>query len=37
MNGRKEWKVLAGIAAAFLACFFLPVGWPRFDNAVLEG
>lgn len=36
MEWKREWKVLAGIAAAFLACFYLPVGWPRFDNAVLE-
>jgi uncharacterized membrane protein YraQ (UPF0718 family) len=31
-----EWKKLAAILAAFLACFFLPVGVPRFDNAVTE-
>lgn len=36
MNWRREWKMLAGIPAIFLACFYLPVGWPRFDNAVLE-
>ena len=36
MNLRQGWKVMAGLAAAFLACFYLPVGWPRFDNAVLE-
>ena len=32
----KEWKVIVAIAAAFFACFYLPVGWARFDNAVLE-
>ncbi len=31
-----EWKKLAALVAAFLACFFLPVGAPRFDNAVTE-
>jgi uncharacterized protein len=36
MNWRAEWKWLAGIAAAFLAAFFLPVGAARFDNAVTE-
>ncbi|MCF6284771.1 MAG: permease, partial [Candidatus Hydrogenedentes bacterium] len=36
MNWSKEWKSLAWITAAFLACFFLPVGIPRFDNAVME-
>jgi hypothetical protein len=32
-----EFKWLAGILAAFLLAFFLPVGTARFDNAVLEG
>ena len=32
-----EFKWLAGIAAAFLLIFFMPVGTARFDNAVLEG
>ncbi|SFJ64379.1 hypothetical protein SAMN04488082_10536 [Desulfomicrobium apsheronum] len=36
MNWREEWKPLAVIVAVFLACFYLPVGLPRFDNAVLE-
>jgi len=34
---KEEWKALLWIVAAFLACFFLPVGWGRFDDAVLEG
>jgi uncharacterized membrane protein YraQ (UPF0718 family) len=31
-----EWKALVLISGGFLACYFLPVGWPRFDNAVHE-
>ena len=33
---RTELKKLALIAAVFTACFFLPVGGARFDNAVAE-
>jgi len=36
MNWREEWKPLAIIITVFLACFYLPVGLPRFDNAILE-
>ena len=36
MNWKEEWKPLAVIVAVFLACFYLPVGVPRFDNASLE-
>lgn len=36
MNWKEEWKPLAIIVAVFLACFYLPVGTQRFDNAVLE-
>lgn len=36
MPGRTELKWLGGLAAAFLALYFLPVGTPRFDGAVLE-
>jgi uncharacterized membrane protein YraQ (UPF0718 family) len=36
MNWKEEWKPLAIIVTVFLACFYLPVGTPRFDNAVLE-
>lgn len=32
-----EWKPLAAITAIFLACYFLPVGYARFDKAILEG
>jgi len=33
---KNEWKALLLILGIFLACFYLPVGWGRFDNAVLE-
>jgi hypothetical protein len=36
MDWKKEWKKLAAIIAIFLGCFYLPVGWSRFDNAVME-
>ena len=36
MNGRNELRIFALIVALFLACFYLPVGVPRFDGAVLE-
>ncbi|MBI2431749.1 MAG: permease [Candidatus Hydrogenedentes bacterium] len=36
MLWKTEWKAAAGILAVFLACFYLPVGAPRFDNAVME-
>ena len=32
----RELKILLGLAAAFLAVYFLPVEWPRFQGAVLE-
>jgi uncharacterized membrane protein YraQ (UPF0718 family) len=35
-NWKTEWKPLALIMGLFLACFYLPVGAPRFDNAVTE-
>lgn len=31
-----EWKPLAVIVAGFIASFCLPVGKPRFDDAVAE-
>ena len=37
MNWKEEWKWLAGLTGVFLLLFYLPVGMPRFDNAVLEG
>ncbi|CAG35674.1 permease [Desulfotalea psychrophila] len=36
MNWKTEWKSLGWIVAVFIACFYLPVGNPRFDNAMLE-
>jgi len=36
MDWKTEWKPFAVIVTAFLACFYLPVGVPRFDNAVTE-
>jgi uncharacterized membrane protein YraQ (UPF0718 family) len=36
VNFKSEWKKLFLIAAVFLACFYLPVGSSRFDNAVGE-
>lgn len=36
MNWKTEWKSLLWIVAIFIGCFYLPVGQPRFDNAVLE-
>jgi hypothetical protein len=36
MNWKEEWKPLALIAGAFLVFFYLPVGTPRFDNAIME-
>ncbi|HNY70020.1 MAG TPA: permease [Syntrophorhabdus sp.] len=37
MNWKEDWKWLVGLAALFLALFYLPVGIPRFDTAVFEG
>ena len=36
MNWKTEWKYLAWIIVVFIGCFYLPVGYPRFDNAMLE-
>lgn len=36
VNWKKEWKNLALITGAFLACFYLPIGKARFDGALLE-
>ncbi len=36
MNWKHEWKKLALIVAVFLACFYLPVGIKRFDQAIME-
>lgn len=36
MSWKQEWKKLVIIAGIFLACFYLPIGTARFNNAVLE-
>ncbi|MGD9110459.1 MAG: permease [Phycisphaerales bacterium] len=36
MDWKTEWKKLLLIVAVFLACFFMPAGSERFDNAVRE-
>ncbi len=36
MDLKKEWKPLLWIAAGFFACYFLPVGWGRFDASIME-
>jgi uncharacterized membrane protein YraQ (UPF0718 family) len=36
MELRKEWKPLLGILALFAAAYWLPLGVPRFDNALRE-
>ncbi|MBN1496532.1 MAG: permease [Spirochaetes bacterium] len=36
MNWKTEWKPLIWITGIFFICFYLPVGTPRFDNAVTE-
>jgi uncharacterized membrane protein YraQ (UPF0718 family) len=36
MEWKNERKILIAIIAIFLGCFFLPIGIPRFDNALLE-
>jgi hypothetical protein len=33
---KNEWKSFLLIAVVFAICYYLPVGTPRFDNAVLE-
>lgn len=36
MSWTREWRPLAVMTAVFLAAFYLPVGLPRFDGAVME-
>ena len=36
MNWKNEWKKLGLIIVLFLACFYLPVGRARFDQAIIE-
>jgi len=36
MSWKEEWKPLAWIVGAFLVIYYLPLGFPRFDHAVME-
>jgi hypothetical protein len=36
IDWKREWKFLAAMAAGFVAFYWLPVGFPRFDGAVTE-
>ena len=36
MDAKRECKKLAVIVAVFVGCFYLPVGFGRFNNAVTE-
>jgi uncharacterized membrane protein YraQ (UPF0718 family) len=36
MDWKNEWKKLAVIVAVFAGCFYMPVGFGRFNNAVME-
>ena len=36
IDWKREWKVLAALAAGFAVFYWLPVGFPRFDGAVTE-
>jgi len=36
MSWNNEWRTLAMLLAVFLGMFFLPLGFSRFDNAVME-
>ena len=36
MEWKREWKPLAVIITVFVSCYYLPIGYDRFDNAVSE-
>jgi hypothetical protein len=36
MDWKHEWRMLLIMIGGFLACFYLPIGMPRFDNAIFE-
>ncbi len=36
MSWKKECKTLGVVAVVFAGCYFLPVGWTRFEGAVAE-
>jgi uncharacterized protein len=33
---KRDWRVLTLLVAGFALAYWLPVGWPRFDRAVIE-
>lgn len=36
MEWKREWKPLAVIITVFVSCYYLPIGYDRFDNALSE-
>ena len=36
MNLKEEWKPLLYVIGIFLILFFLPLGWQRFNNSIME-
>jgi uncharacterized membrane protein YraQ (UPF0718 family) len=36
MEWKREWKPLAAIVTVFVSCYYLPIGYDRFDNALSE-
>jgi len=36
MDAKNEWKKLVVIVAVFAGCFYLPIGFDRFNSAVIE-
>lgn len=36
-NNKSDWKIAAWLTGSFLFCFFLPLEWPRFQQALGEG
>ena len=36
MEWKREWKPLAVIITVFVSCYYLPIGYDRFDNAISE-
>ena len=36
MNWKSEWKQVFFVVSVFICCFYLPIGYARFDHALLE-
>jgi uncharacterized membrane protein YraQ (UPF0718 family) len=36
MSWKTDWKKPAAIVVVFLGCYFLPIGWARFDDSIGE-